>query len=339
MANQLKIGFIQATSKSDVDWFKPLFYGYLKSYVEKYCEVPVQMSYMENLNFREDFDVVGVSSTSQSFSIAKDMGRKIKEFNKDIITIIGGHHITYMPETLPEEFDIGVMGEGEETFLELIQYFQKNGFVIRPEILRSIKGLVFHGGEGVLITPKREQINPLDRIPFPDRSNEKAPYFFTSRGCPYKCSFCSSSAFWGKTIFFTGEYVLEEVERVLENSPNLCNIAIWDDLFLVSKPRFKKFVKLIGKSKYHNKVSFGFAVRANLVNDELCEDLKRINASGAAFGAESGSDRILKVLQKGTTVELNQKAIDTFHKHKIPLSCSFIVGGTFRNRRRSAQHL
>jgi anaerobic magnesium-protoporphyrin IX monomethyl ester cyclase len=326
MVKQLKIGFIQAASKNDVNWFKPLSYGYLKSYVEKYSGFPLRMTYVEDLKLLEDFDIVGVSSTSQSFSIAKNIGKKIKEFNKNIVTIIGGHHITYMPETLPEQFDVGVMGEGEETFLELIRHFQNNGCVVTCEMLGRIRGLVLHRGKTFFITPRREQINPMDGIPHPDRSDEKAPYFITSRGCPYKCSFCSSSAFWDKTRFFSAEYVVREVEHVLKCLPNLSNVAIWDDLFVANKPRFKKFVKMISEINSNNRISFGFAIRANLVNDELCEDLKKINTSGVSFGAESGANRILNVLQKGTTVELNQKAIDTCFKHKIPLACSFIVG-------------
>jgi len=326
MANQLKIGFIQAKSEIDLDLFRPLFYGYIQAYVEKYCEFPVTMSYMDDLNYSGDFNIIGVSSTSQCFDIAKDLGRKVKERNKNIITIIGGHHITYMPETLTEEFDIGVMGEGEEAFLELTRYFFQNGFVIKPEILRDIKGLVFHHNGSIFITPKRDLIEPLDSIPFPERSDGTTPYLFTSRGCPYKCSFCSSSAFWDKTRYFSAEYVVKEVEHLIEKSPGISNILILDDLFIVNKPRFKRFAELIVEKKINEKVSFVFSVRANLVDDELCENLKRINIAGVAFGAESGSNRILHILRKSTTKDMNQLALDTFYKHKIPVYGSFIVG-------------
>ena len=326
MENQLKIGFIQAKSEMDLDLYKPLFYGYLKSYVDKYFEFPVVMNYLENLDDCDHYHIIGISATSQSFTIAKSIGKTVKARNKKIITIIGGHHITYMPETLAEEFDLGVMGEGEETFLELVRYFHENGCVIKSDLLKDIRGIVFHNNHSFTITPKRDLIEPMDRIPLPDRSGETTPYLFTSRGCPYKCSFCSSSDFWDRTRFFSAEYVVAEVEHLIETSSDIRCILILDDLFIVNHARFKRFVELIEEKKCCEKVSFVFSVRANLVNDELCEDLKRINTAIVAFGAESGSDRVLDVLQKHTTVDMNQRALDILYKYKIPVRGYFIVG-------------
>jgi hypothetical protein len=119
---------------------------------------------------------------------------------------------------------------------------------------------------------------------------------------------------------------MKEIEHLLERFPDTSHITIWDDLFIAHKPRFKKFVELVEKNKINNKASFTFSVRANLVDDELCDDLKRINVISTSFGAESGANRILKILNKGTTVEINQRAIDTLHRHKIKATCSFIVG-------------
>jgi radical SAM superfamily enzyme YgiQ (UPF0313 family) len=83
---------------------------------------------------------------------------------------------------------------------------------------------------------------------------------------------------------------------------------------------------LVEQKGIQKKCGFAFAIRANLVDEELCEGLKRMNATDVGFGAESGSDRILKLLHKGTTVEVNQRALDTLYKHRIPVRCSFIVG-------------
>ena len=326
MSCELKIGLIQAQSENDLDMFKPLFFGYLKAYVDQYVEQPIFISYLEHLDDLSDFNIIGVSCTSQCLSIAKQIGRKVKASNRGIITIIGGHHITYMPETLPDEYDIGVLGEGEETFLELAQYFQQNGLVIKPDILKNIMGIVFHDNGNLYITPRRELIEPLDRIPFPDRSNEPYPYLFTSRGCPYKCTFCSSSAFWRCTRYFSAEYVIKEIEALITRYPYLQTLAILDDLFVGDTNRFNRFIELAEEKKINEKINFGLSVRANLVDDELCLKLQRMNVSVVAMGLESGSDRILKLLRKGTTVALNQKALDTFSKYRIPLRGYFIIG-------------
>lgn len=328
MAKQLRIGFIQATNEIDVQWYKPLSFGYLKSYIDKYFNNPVDMLYLNTVEEIDKFDIIGISSTSQDFPNAKEMAKSIKSVNKEIFTILGGHHITYFPETLSEEFDIGVIGEGEETFLELIRYFPDRGLMLKPEDLRNIRGIVFRENGNIVITSRRDLIVPLDKIPFPYRSkeSESIPYFFSSRGCPYKCAFCSSSAFWDKTRFFSAEYVVKEIEHILKRFPNLRYISIWDDLFIVNKARFKKFVELVEEKEINKRVTFTFSVRANLIDDELCKLLKRINVTGVSFGAESGSDKILKLLNKGTTVKINQKAIDTLHKYMIAVGCSFIIG-------------
>ncbi len=95
MTKQLKIGFIQAKNKIDVNWFKPLAFGYLKTYLEKYLEVSVEMYFLENLEGLEEFDIIGISSTSQDFAVATEIARSIKQSKEKIITILGEHHITY----------------------------------------------------------------------------------------------------------------------------------------------------------------------------------------------------------------------------------------------------
>ncbi len=326
MAKQLKIGLIQAFNELDVQWHRPLFFGYLKAYADKYLDNGVDIQFIEKPEHFEGFDIVGISSTSQDFSRATELARTFKKTDNKTIIIIGGHHITYLPETLTEEYDLGIMGEGEETFLELVRYFLDHGPRLKKEELKKIKGIVFRDNGHIIITEKRDLISPLDKIPFPYRAEDSAPYIFSSRGCPYKCSFCSSAAFWKKTRFYSAEYVVREVEHILERYPDIQNITIWDDIFIADKGRFNKFVELVDEKGINKRVPFTFTVRANLVDDKLCGLLKRINVSAVGFGAESGSDRILKLLNKGATVEINQKALDTLYNHGIRAGCSFIVG-------------
>lgn len=326
MAKQLKIGFIQAKNRIDIDWFRPLAFGYLKAYIEKHLDIPAEMCFLESLKGFEDFDIVAISSTSQDFEVAKEIACSAKQCKKEIVTILGGHHITYLPQTLPKEIDIGVMGEGEQTFLELVRLLSDNWLQIDPKDLEKIDGIVFHGDCGPTITTRRESIIPLDRIPFPYRSATETSYLFSSRGCPYKCAFCASSAFWEKTRFFSAEYVVKEIEFLLTQFPELGHIAICDDLFIADLPRLKKIVHLMEEKGLCRKVSFSSSVRTNLINDELCLLLKRINVTVVGIGIESGSDRILKLLNKGVSAETNQKAIDTLHKHGIDVRCSLIIG-------------
>ncbi|MBP1609746.1 MAG: hypothetical protein H6Q04_1981 [Acidobacteria bacterium] len=321
----MKIGFIKATNEIDVQWFKPLAFGYLKSYLDKNLRTPVTMTLLDTPEELDLLDIVAISSTSQDYAQAIQIARSIKQKNRNTVTILGGHHITYLPETLTEDFDVGVRGEGEQTFLDLINYFQENGFVIMPEKLKKIKGVIFRENGNIIITEKRQLIN-LDDLPHPDRQSGGLQYIFSSRGCPYKCVFCSSSAFWERTRFFSADYVVEEIEQLMQKFPDMKQIPIWDDLFIADKQRLIKIVDLVEAKGINKKVTFSFSIRANFVDDEMCMVLKRLNVVGVAFGAESGSDRILKLMNKGTTVRQNQKALDLLQAHGIPVMCSFIMG-------------
>lgn len=325
MARNLKIGFIQAKNEIDVNWFTPLAFGYLKSYLDKYLDFPVEMRFLEQIKDIEYYNIIAISSTSQDFSIAQKIAYTVKICSKDIITILGGHHITCFPQTLPKNIDIGVCGEGEQTFLELMQFFSDNTLDVGAD-LKKISGLVFRGDDGLVMTPARELIQPLDKIPFPHREAAEKFYLFSSRGCPYKCSFCSSSAFWKKARFFSAEYVVAEIENLLSRFPHANHIAIWDDLFIANMPRLKTIVALIVQRGINKKVSFDLAVRANLVSYELCGLLKDMNVTAVGFGAESASDRILKLLNKGVTAEVNQRAIDILSNYGFLVGCSLIVG-------------
>jgi radical SAM superfamily enzyme YgiQ (UPF0313 family) len=323
---KLKIGFVQARNSIDVNWFRPLVFGYLKAYLEKYLDVPFQMDFLEHPAPYEKYDIVGISSTSQDFGIAKVIAECVKQCRKETVTVLGGHHITYLPQTLPEVVDIGVIGEGEQTFLELVQFISKCFPNLDLDKMEQIKGIAFRHREQVKLTPRRDQIASLDQIPFPVRAEGESTYLFTSRGCPYKCAFCSSAVFWETTRFFSAEYVVNEVGVLLERFAALKHICICDDLFVANLPRLRTIVRLMEDRGFCGKVTFSASVRSNLVTDELCDLLKRINVIAVGIGIESGSNRILKLLNKGVSVKVAQKAIDILHKHGLDVRGSLIVG-------------
>jgi anaerobic magnesium-protoporphyrin IX monomethyl ester cyclase len=325
MRRPLRIELVLARNPSDVQWYQPLALGYLKSYAEKHLGRAAEISILADENEMSGADVVGVSSTSADFARAMAIAAKARGADSRTITVLGGHHVTYLPETMSELFDVGVMGEGEETFTQLLRHLADSGKA-SPEGLRSIAGLAYHDNGKVVTTPRRPLITPLDAIPLPFRPPQARPYLFSSRGCPYRCTFCSSSAFWEKVRYFTAEYVVAEIEAILRQCGDLRHISIWDDLFIADRGRLRRIARLLNAAGISEKVSFDCAVRANLVDDELCEILKTLNVTAVGFGAESGSDRILQVLAKQTTVEMNQRALDTLHRHGITAGCSFMLG-------------
>jgi radical SAM superfamily enzyme YgiQ (UPF0313 family) len=276
----------------------------------------------ENLH---NYDIAALSCTTQDYNIAKRIARTIKQKNTNTIVVLGGSHITWLPQTMTRDFDFGVLGEGEQTFVELAEYVNSG---CKVEKLFTINGLIFHWDGGIMASPPRALIEPLDNIPPPIRDNpgETMYHMFTSRGCPYKCAFCSSTAFWKKTRFHSADYVVAEIERCVRMGAT--HIPMMDDLFVANRKRFIEIVEKLKRTDLHKKFNFDFMlqVRANLVDDELCKLMKEFNVRAAHFGAESASDRILNLMGKGVTVAKNQEALDIMHSHGITANLSFIVG-------------
>ncbi|MDP2726369.1 MAG: cobalamin-dependent protein, partial [Dehalococcoidia bacterium] len=205
--------------------YPPLGLSYIASYLGKYGglnDVVFRRDYQELI--AETPDMVGISAVTHNFPRAVHSAQEIKKALK-VPVIVGGPHISALPHSLPSCFDVGVLGEGEETFLEICRQYEAQGR-LEPETLSHTPGIVFHGDGGTVVTPPRPLIEPLDRIPFPRRDLFQEPWdssfhqdmhMLTSRGCPYKCVFCFSTQYWGRIRFFSPKYVVEEIKELVEN--------------------------------------------------------------------------------------------------------------------------
>lgn len=298
--------------------YYPLAFGYLTSYCRKHG-VQFEPFYAEKLNadLLRTFqpDVVALTTITENYFLAQHYADHVKQFNSKIKVVIGGVHISAVPRSLSPSMDIGVLGEGEQTFMELAKAdFEPND---------SIKGIIYWESNNLRQTEERPLIEPLDSIPHPDRSlfgfENKPQYVFTSRGCCYRCKFCSSSRFWKKVRFHSPEYVAEEIQQLKEQL-KVTNVNIYDDLFIMDAKRVKRIrdlVKPLG-------LTYAVAARANLITDDVIATLKDMGVTAIGIGMESNSQRILDYLGKGNTVEDNQRAVDIIRRHGIHVQCSFI---------------
>lgn len=291
--------------------------------------------------FSDDLDLIGISAMTIEYGDALKLARQIKN-EKDVPIIIGGVHISTLPISFKNCFDLGVVGEGEQTFTEVIKSFVKYKKLNYTDLIK-IDGLVFYKDDNIYLTPIRKFIEPLDYIPLPAWSLVNKNYFkrnalvafgefgrhgviLTSRGCPYSCVFCSTRKFWHKVRFHSPEYVIKQIADLVSNY-RVSHIQIWDDLFVANKERLKEIVALFECSSLKGRVKFNCQPRANLINDEICELLKRMDCNIVLFGFESGSDRILKYLKgDNVTVEQNRNAIRTCVKHGMKVQGSVIFG-------------
>jgi len=286
-------------------------------------------------------DLIGITSDTIAFTRTLKLVKKIKsKFDSPII--IGGVHITALPETLNPAFQLGVIGEGEITLLELLKVFKKyRGFPKRA--IAEIKGIVFRDKKRLITTGKREPISDIDSLPYPardltpmeelylkDQLNlfgvRRLATMMTSRGCPYGCVFCGSPVQWPGVRFHSPEYVVKEMKFLLKKY-RIDGVMFWDDLFITPEARLVKLVKLIKKEGLHKKLTFFGYARANLINEKVCRILQEINTKRLIFGLESGSEKILGYLKKhSVTIADNQRAVKLCRKYGITTSSGFIVG-------------
>jgi len=297
---------------------------YLK---EKFPE-KLQIKIVETLSELLDFgpDLVGFSSVTENFSIAENLAKEVKS-RLSIPIFIGGVHISLLPQTLPEVFDFAVIGEGEETLLELINLLWKEGKFTYNK-LKNIQGLCIRDKDKLILTPPRPFIKNLDTLPHIPRTQIDRSgiiHMVTSRGCCYKCSFCSTTNFWKTHRIHSANYVAEDLRHIMHNI-NPPHIKFFDDLFIINRNRIAKLSKIIKEEGLAPEGGYSCFVRANLLDEEMVKHLAEMNFLAVSFGVESASPAILAKLKPSSSLELSQRAIDLLYKYGIKISCSFILG-------------
>lgn len=282
-------------------------------------------------------DIVGVTSFTETYSQSIEAARYLKRQRPELPIWLGGAHINALPQTLAEDFDIGVVGEGEESFVELLELWRAGRAT--PDELQHVKGICYWENGEVQVTAPRDPVQELDRIVAPDRSIMKAYWpplqreiqwpqpIYTSRGCPFKCVFCIFSMDDSKVRYHSVERVVLEIEDILRHHPEQEQISINDDLFALSKKRLHALTQGIRAAGLHKKVGFVCMAKASVFSDEMAKLMRDMNVTMVTFGFESGVDRLLKYLKGPRNhVSENTRAIDISARHGIRHGGYFIVG-------------
>ncbi len=318
--------------------FPPLGLAYIASYVRKYSKHEVEIILYKEINKEtiekiKSSDVIAFTSVTSKYASVIKIAEEFRKYST-VPFIIGGAHISSMPQTLDKVFDIGVMGEGEETVLELLNTnFNKNCI-----------GIVYNHNCEIIVNPSRPQIEALDTIPFPARDLLDSYYFkvphdildnktfaigttiMTSRGCPYKCVYCQAAKLWKNTRYHSSDYVVAEI-KFLVDTYNVKSINFIDDLCIANKQRLEEIVEKLETIGITKKVKFHMYGRANLLNDERFSLMKRMNVVQVSVGFETGSERMLKYLKgNSVTMEQNENVFNLSKKYNIPIGGQFIIG-------------
>jgi len=281
-----------------------------------------------------DFEVVGITAmTFTLIDVIKTINivKKIKPESK---LVLGGPHVNiYARETINiKGVDFVVLGEGEKIFAKLID----NIYDFKK--LKNIKGLVYKNKDGTIVhtgLPDLISENELNKLPFPKR--ELTPYkkytsilakrtpittLFTSRGCPYKCSFCNRPHLGSRFRAMSAERVVQEIEECLNLGIN--EFLVYDDTFTVRRDRVKKICDLIIKKDLD--IGFDIRARVDTLDEELLQLLKKAGCRGIHYGIEAGTEKILKVLRKGITLQKAKEIFELTKKYKIQTLAYFMIG-------------
>jgi len=279
---------------------------------------------------------VGITATTIFIKNAQKIAEKIKQKNKDIKILIGGAHLTALPEKTMENssFDIGVIGEGEITLIDLLSALDNN------EELDEIRGLIFIKDNHIIKTEPRPLIHDLDILPMPAwdllpeikkhyrayaQSADKFPSFsvITSRGCIGQCIFCDRAIFGNQCRAHSAEYVFKMMQTLNENY-GIKNIIFEDDLFTIFRERINKLSELIKKNNLE--ISWSVCSRVDTVNPEILKEMKQAGCWQILYGIESGSQRVLDFIKKKITLEQVTKAIKLTKEAGLHAKGFFILG-------------
>ncbi len=280
--------------------------------------------------------IIGLTGTTPLILRIYKLASKIKESFPDIKIVVGGPHVSVLPErTLKEcsSIDMIVRGEGEITSYELVTAIKNQS----P--FDGIDGLAYRKNEKVLLTSPQTRILNLDSLPFPDRSDlpikkympsikwfNRAPFatVMTSRGCPNDCVFCASKLILGRAVRFRSpQNVLKEI-RELKNKYGIKEVMFYDDTFTLNKERIYELCDLFVKSNIN--ITWGCLSRVDRIDEDLLSKMKEAGCHIMSYGVESGSERMLGIIRKNVKLDQIEKAIKTTKDVGIKTSASFVFG-------------
>lgn len=281
-------------------------------------------------------DVVGVNCDLVSIGNVRKIVGAVKKLG--IPTVVGGPEVSVHPKDtfLRTKPDICVYGEGELTMLELCQLI--DSFGLDAKKLEPVKGVVYSKDGDVKINPPRPLIRDLDILPFMalhlfpmDRYERKSELgitptdlICTSRGCPFQCSFCSNEFVWGKKVrAMSPERVVDEIQYLIKNYGTKA-VYFREDNFTINRKRVLGICREINNRGLN--IKWMCESRVDCIDEELLEIMKEAGCGSIWFGVESGSQRVLDMLKKGTTLQQARKAFKLCAQCKIKSGASVMLG-------------
>jgi anaerobic magnesium-protoporphyrin IX monomethyl ester cyclase len=272
---------------------------------------------------------VGITTDVATLNPARAIARVLKELYPNCVIIVGGYNIGVYPDEIigNSQFDIGVVGEGEMTIIELMETIETGGN------LDAVAGIVYKKNGRIVKTPPRDVIRDLDSLPYPARhlmplkkyisSISKSRYMTTilaSRGCPFNCIYCIRDHDYRSR---SPKNVVDEIEHIVKNF-KINELYFCDPTFSINQKRVISICKEIIRRKIH--IVWEAATRVDCVSPELLKWMKRAGCARIQFGIESGDPRILRLMNKRITISQIISAFKWSKQNGLDILASFMLG-------------
>jgi len=284
---------------------------------------------------RTEPDVVVLECSTPSIEYDLSTAKSLKERMSGVFTVLVGSHPSFFHKQIMEEnkqVDAICRGEFDLTVTDLSMALS-NG-----DRLSTVKGITYRDGNGIHVNEPRPLIENLDELPFPARHIVRSRYYrqgtfvgrncttmITSRGCPHQCTFC----LWPRTLYGrkfrarSPENVVDEMEHVVRDH-QVDEIYFDDDSMALNRRRILRICELVGKRGIE--VKWIPQCRVDSMNEEVLRAMKRAGCRYIRFGVESGSQKMLDLMKKGTTLSQIEKAFELCRKVGIKTQAFFLFG-------------
>ena len=324
----------------------PLGIAYLAAYIRRHMKgrVDVRICDAFSLGYSQERileevrafapDVVGYTTVTLTANRVKELAPRVREIFPRAVQVAGGPHPSALPGDLLPDMDVVVRMEGELTFHEMLECIEQG------RDYRDIQGISFLADGERVDNPQRPPVPDLDTLPFPARDllpmhlyehhypykggNRSFTTFFTSRGCPFKCAFCSQHVIWGGGVRYRSmEDTFREIRHLTEEF-DASFYFFYDDTFTLKRERVVEFVerKLEGGYTFQ----WSCLTRADCLDEELIQLMKKAGCVEFQIGIESGSDKVLDSIRKRVKIKTLKDTFDLIHKHGVRTKGFFILG-------------
>jgi radical SAM superfamily enzyme YgiQ (UPF0313 family) len=329
----------RVAEKIDTPPYQHIGLGYLISVLEnngypaKVVDAKLnRLSFKDSLREIADYgpDILGITAKTHEVTMAAEVAAEYKRLKPAVKTVLGGVHITALPEDTLKRYpqiDMGITGEGEYSFIGMIDAL-KNGSADFSEI----PGAVFRAGDGTIKHVPAERINDLDALPFPGWKHFKRATMYSlmaTRGCPFACIFCMQAL--GRTLRKrSGENIIEEIETAIAaRKPD--SLFFSDETFTCDREWAHRICDMMISRGLAKKIRWKTSTRVDAVDRDILKKMKAAGCNHIVFGVESGNEETLKTIKKSITKEQAVRAVALAKELGFFIECGFILGHPHEN--------